>query len=99
MNILCYIKTYKTFYQMFLQELKLSVQLGVILKALSESEITVADVGYGGTQPKLLLTLEGDQKAVFKPKWYERDYIVEGPDPYGGLDRHNGEIVAFHLGR
>jgi hypothetical protein len=29
---------------------------------------------------------------------YERDYIIEGL-PYRGHDRHNGEIVAFHLSR
>jgi hypothetical protein len=29
---------------------------------------------------------------------YERDYVIEGL-PYRGHDRHNGEIVAFHLSR
>jgi len=29
---------------------------------------------------------------------YSRDYIVEGK-PYEGHDRHNAEIMAFHLSR
>ena len=29
---------------------------------------------------------------------FERDDVVTGP-PYAGEDRHNGEIVAFHLSR
>ena len=32
------------------------------------------------------------------PRRFERDDIVTGP-PYAGVDRHNGEIVAFHLSR
>ena len=32
------------------------------------------------------------------PYRFERDDIVTGP-PYAGVDRHNGEIVAFHLSR
>jgi len=29
---------------------------------------------------------------------YSRDYTVEGK-PYEGHDRHNAEIMAFHLSR
>lgn len=29
---------------------------------------------------------------------YNRDHIVEG-EPYAGYDRHNAEVVAFHLDR
>ena len=29
---------------------------------------------------------------------YSRDYVVEGK-PYEGHDRHNAEIMAFHLSR
>ncbi|RUS78169.1 hypothetical protein EGW08_014078 [Elysia chlorotica] len=73
-------------------------ELGAILKAMHEGKITQADVGHRGTQLKLTLVLDGKQKVVFKPAWYTRDYIVEGP-PYAGRDRHNAEIAAFHLGR
>ncbi|XP_060591166.1 glycosaminoglycan xylosylkinase-like [Ruditapes philippinarum] len=61
-------------------------------------KIISADVGYKGTQLKMTVLLEGGQKAVFKPKWFSRDHVIEGP-PYAGQDRHNGEIAAFHLGR
>ena len=37
-------------------------------------------------------------KAVFKPKRYERDTIIEG-NSWDGYDRHNAEIAAFHLDR
>lgn len=48
-----------------------------------------------GTQPKLLLELDNIHWAVFKPKWYSRRWTSE----YGcaSFDRHNGEIVAYHL--
>lgn len=45
---------------------------------------------------KLLLTLEGGQQALFKPQWYQRDEVIEGP-VYAGRDRHNAEVAAFHL--
>ncbi|KAL1132036.1 hypothetical protein AAG570_011644 [Ranatra chinensis] len=57
-----------------------------------------ADVTSKGTQLKILLTLEGGQKALFKPKWYEPSDIIEG-NVYAGKDRHNGEIISFHLAR
>jgi len=41
---------------------------GGILRAMATREITRADVGYKGTQLKLLLELKGGQKVVFKPK-------------------------------
>lgn len=49
-----------------------------------------------GTQLKLMLTLEHGTKAMFKPQWYSRDAIIQGP-VYHGKDRHNAEVVAFHL--
>ncbi|XP_035685479.1 glycosaminoglycan xylosylkinase-like [Branchiostoma floridae] len=73
-------------------------ELGGILRAMATAEITHADVGYKGTQLKALLVLNGHQKAVFKPKRYPREYIIEGK-PYDGYDRHNAEIAAFHLDR
>ncbi|XP_076455405.1 glycosaminoglycan xylosylkinase-like [Babylonia areolata] len=73
-------------------------ELGAVLHAMATSPIVSVDNGIKGTQLKLTLTLAGGQTVIFKPKWYERDYIVEGP-PYAGRDRHNGEIAAFHLSR
>ncbi|XP_041368788.1 glycosaminoglycan xylosylkinase-like [Gigantopelta aegis] len=73
-------------------------ELGGVLREMATREIISADVGYRGTQLKLLLVLKGGQKVAFKPMWYTRDYLVTGP-PYGGADRHNGEIASFHLGR
>ncbi|KAK3759718.1 hypothetical protein RRG08_064439 [Elysia crispata] len=75
-----------------------SLDSRAILKAMHKGQITKADVGHKGTQLKLTLVLDDEQKVVFKPAWYSRDYIVEGP-PYAGRDRHNAEIAAFHLGR
>lgn len=72
--------------------------LGDVLAALSTAPIVAADVGYKGTQLKITVMLKGGQRAVFKPKWYARDEIIEG-EVYAGADRHNGEIAAFHLSR
>ncbi|XP_042227302.1 glycosaminoglycan xylosylkinase-like isoform X2 [Homarus americanus] len=72
--------------------------LGDVLAALSTAPIIAADVGYKGTQLKVAIMLKGGQKAVFKPKWYPRDEVIEG-EVYAGADRHNGEIAAFHLSR
>jgi len=49
-----------------------------------------------GTQLKLMLNLENGVKGLFKPQWYSRDAIIRGP-VYHGKDRHNAEVVAFHL--
>ncbi|KAM9384452.1 glycosaminoglycan xylosylkinase isoform 1-T1 [Pholidichthys leucotaenia] len=73
-------------------------ELAAVLTALSSAKIERADVGYKGTQLKTLLVLDGGQKVVFKPKRYNRDYVVEG-EPYAGYDRHNAEVAAFHLDR
>jgi len=75
-----------------------SKTLGCVLKALHTAKITHADTGFKGTQLKATLKLDGEQLAVFKPKWYNRDYIMVGT-PYAGKDRHNAEIAAFHLNR
>ncbi|XP_074654697.1 glycosaminoglycan xylosylkinase-like [Tubulanus polymorphus] len=73
-------------------------ELGMILNEMSTGRILEADVGHGGTQLKLSLVLRGGQKVAFKPKWYDRDFVVLGK-PYDGADRHNAEIAAFHLNR
>ncbi|XP_045585385.2 glycosaminoglycan xylosylkinase isoform X2 [Procambarus clarkii] len=72
--------------------------LGDVLAALSTAPIIAADVGYKGTQLKVAVMLKGGQRAVFKPKWYPREEVIEG-EVYAGADRHNGEIAAFHLSR
>lgn len=50
-----------------------------------------------GTQLKLNFLVEGNQTVYFKPAWYLRERVIEGP-VYSGKDRHNSEIVAFYLG-
>ncbi|XP_049806095.1 glycosaminoglycan xylosylkinase isoform X1 [Schistocerca nitens] len=70
--------------------------LGTVLNMLSSTKIIHAENAQRGTQLKLLLTLEGGHKAVFKPQWYSRSQIIEGP-VYAGKDRHNAEVAAFHL--
>ncbi|KAF6211667.1 hypothetical protein GE061_012180 [Apolygus lucorum] len=72
--------------------------LSHVQNALRNSEVLSADVSTKGTQLKLALILEGGQKALFKPKWYDRDQVLVG-QVYGGKDRHNGEIAAFYLAR
>ncbi|KAF7998008.1 hypothetical protein HCN44_009406 [Aphidius gifuensis] len=71
-------------------------ELGTILNALRKKNIIKVDNSGVGTQLKLMLTFEGGVKALFKPQWYTRDAILNGP-VYYGKDRHNAEIVAFHL--
>lgn len=72
--------------------------LGCVLAALRKEKISHADTGSKGTQLKLSITLRGGQRTVFKPKAYDRDFIMVGT-PYAGKDRHNAEIAAFHLNR
>lgn len=46
--------------------------LGSALKSLCTSKIIKAQCAKQyGTQLKIMLTLEGNQKAIFKPQWYE----------------------------
>ncbi|XP_022643938.1 glycosaminoglycan xylosylkinase-like isoform X2 [Varroa destructor] len=70
--------------------------LGEVLRELSTADILTADIATKGTQLKLLLTLRGGQQALFKPMFYPRTHIIRD-GPFAGSDRHNGEIVAFHL--
>ncbi|KAB7500823.1 Glycosaminoglycan xylosylkinase [Armadillidium nasatum] len=42
--------------------------LSDIVHAMRTQKVLHADVGFKGTQLKLMLTLEGNQKAIFKPK-------------------------------
>lgn len=43
--------------------------LGSLLKTVSLAKIIKAQNAPGGTQLKLLITLEGGQRALFKPQW------------------------------
>lgn len=54
-------------------------ELGTILRAMRTLKIIKSDNAGKGTQLKLLLTLENDVKVLFKPQWYKRDTIIEGP--------------------
>lgn len=71
--------------------------MGQLLNALRNEDILQARNAPKGTQLKLLLTLAGKQKVIFKPKWYARDEVIEGP-VYSGKDRFNAEIIGFYLG-
>jgi len=51
------------------------VVVGSILTAMTRSQVTKADVGYRGTQLKLMLVLDGQQSVVFKPRWYFQNYL------------------------
>ncbi|KAJ4427672.1 hypothetical protein ANN_25321, partial [Periplaneta americana] len=71
--------------------------LGSVLRTLCSTKIIKAEnAQHHGTQLKLMLTLLGNQRAVFKPQWYSRSKAIGGP-VYAGKDRHNAEVAAFHL--
>lgn len=71
--------------------------MGQLLNSLRTEPITRAQNSPRGTQLKLVLKLANQQKVIFKPQWYNRDEIIDGP-VYGGKDRHNAEIYSFYLG-
>nr|CAD7431447.1 unnamed protein product [Timema monikensis] len=71
-------------------------QLGSVLRTLCSTRIIRAENAQRGTQLKLMLTLSGNQRAIFKPQWYSRAELIDGP-VYAGKDRHNAEVAAFHL--
>lgn len=71
--------------------------MGQLIKALQNEPITNARNSPKGTQLKLLLQLNGKQKVIFKPKWYEINEVIDGP-VYSGKDRYYSEIVGFYLG-
>lgn len=71
--------------------------MGQLIQALKTEQIVSAKNSPKGTQLKLLLTLDGNQKVIFKPKWYDRNANIDGP-VYSGKDRFNSEIFGFYLG-
>ncbi|CAH1163612.1 unnamed protein product [Phaedon cochleariae] len=73
-----------------------STNFGKVLFALKNADIVQADIDTRGTQLKILLTLQGNQQVVFKPKWYSKDKVIEG-SVTSGKDRYNSEIIGFYL--
>ena len=63
-------------------------ELAHVMHQLKYGKIVNVTEPPGGTQLKLLLTLEGGQRVIFKPQ----------NAPFGN-DQHNAEIVSFHLSR
>ncbi|XP_077285678.1 glycosaminoglycan xylosylkinase homolog [Arctopsyche grandis] len=74
----------------------LNYPIGEVLTALRTAKIIRAENSRKGTQFKLLLGLEGNGTAFFKPQWYKRNEVIRG-SVYSGKDRHNAEVVAFYL--
>lgn len=75
-------------YDMFMCKIIAALQIVPLVAAMNSGK---------GTQLKLNLLVEGNQTVYFKPAWYSRERVIDGP-VYSGKDRHNSEIVAFYLG-
>ncbi|KAG1698521.1 Glycosaminoglycan xylosylkinase [Nymphon striatum] len=73
-------------------------KLGSVLHAMTTTPIINVTAFRAGSNLKVMLHLEGGQKAVFKPLLHPITEIIEGPS-YVGADRHYGEIASFHLNR
>lgn len=71
--------------------------MGQLISAMQNEPIISARNSPRGTQLKLMIHLNGKQKVIFKPKWYEINAVIDGP-VYSGKDRHYSEIVGFYLG-
>ncbi|VDP00666.1 unnamed protein product [Soboliphyme baturini] len=74
------------------------VRIEDVVAAVSSAKIVLSSVPKRGSQLKIELLLEGGQRALWKPKIVEITEQIFGK-PYDGPDRHNSEIVAFHLSR
>ena len=62
--------------------------------------LKVEDWGHkAGNQLKLFVQLEGGQWCMFKPRWYEKDKIVDNDTSCLTKDIHTSEIAAFHMSR
>ncbi|XP_052900422.1 glycosaminoglycan xylosylkinase homolog [Anopheles moucheti] len=70
--------------------------IGTVINAMGMESILRLKNSRRGTQLKLVLELAGSQFVLFKPSWYTREDIINGT-VYSGKDRHNSEIVSFHL--
>ncbi len=51
-------------------------EIGAILQEMHSAPIEKADVGYRGTQLKMLLHLQGNQRVSFKPKWFVFPHVT-----------------------
>lgn len=71
--------------------------MGQLLQTLRQEPITKVNNLSRGTQLKLLVRLAKKLKVIFKPQWYKRDVVIDGP-VYAGKDRHVAEVYAFYLG-
>uniref|UniRef100_A0A182YRK3 Fam20C domain-containing protein n=1 Tax=Anopheles stephensi TaxID=30069 RepID=A0A182YRK3_ANOST len=70
--------------------------IGSVINAIRMESIHGIKNSRRGTQLKLVLELTGSQFVLFKPSWYAREDIINGT-VYSGKDRHNSEIISFHL--
>lgn len=64
-----------------------------MIKSLQHAPIVRSANAKKGTQLKLQLHLEGNQSVYYKPSWYSRNRVIDGP-VYSGKDRHNSEIIV-----
>lgn len=71
-----------------------------LLHDLSSQKITSVAMKSGGTQLKLVMTLQNYGQALFKPMKQTREQETP-PDffYFSDYERHNAEIAAFHLDR
>ncbi|XP_069920037.1 extracellular serine/threonine protein kinase FAM20C [Oryctolagus cuniculus] len=71
-----------------------------LLQDLSSQKITSVAMKSGGTQLKLVMTLQNYGQALFKPMKQTREQETP-PDffYFSDYERHNAEIAAFHLDR
>lgn len=69
-----------------------------LLKDMATKEIVDVEQKEGGTQIKLMITLEDDGQSLLKPMRFPRDQETL-PDHFyfADYERHNAEIAAFHL--
>lgn len=74
--------------------------IGALLQDLVSQKITSVAMKSGGTQLKLIMTLQNYGQALFKPMKQTRDQETP-PDffYFSDYERHNAEIAAFHLDR
>ncbi|KAH9502556.1 hypothetical protein Btru_068982 [Bulinus truncatus] len=72
--------------------------LKMLLDDMVTKEVVDVEQKEGGTQLKLIITLEDDGQALFKPMRFPREQETL-PDHFyfPDYERHNAEIAAFHL--
>uniref|UniRef100_A0AAG5DW03 FAM20 C-terminal domain-containing protein n=1 Tax=Anopheles atroparvus TaxID=41427 RepID=A0AAG5DW03_ANOAO len=70
--------------------------VGALINAIATEPILRVRSSQRGTQLKLVFEFAQSQLVLFKPQWYKREEVINGT-VYSGKDRHNSEIVSFHL--